>query len=78
MQGHECGRTQSKLNAQRKYRSSFIKNNAAHKLDKLCEKNWFILSVSLFMREIRSPALFWLKNATGNSCSLLNIELRNR
>ena len=41
-----------------------------------CEKNWFSLSVSLLMREIRSPALFWLKNATGNSCNFVNTALR--
>jgi len=38
--------------------------------------NWFNLSVSLLIREIRSPDLFWLKNATGNSCSLQNNSLR--
>jgi len=41
------------------------------------EKNVFILSVSLFIREIRSPALFWLKNASGNSWSLLKTVLRS-
>jgi hypothetical protein len=36
-----------------------------------CEKKVFSLSVSLLMREIRSPALFWLKNPTGSNCILL-------
>jgi len=41
-----------------------------------CEKNWLSLSVSLFTRDIRSPALFWLKKSTGNCCSLLKMALR--
>ena len=42
-----------------------------------CEKNTFSLSVSLLMREMRSPALFWLKKSSGSCCSLVNIALRS-
>ena len=42
-----------------------------------CEKNWLILSVSLFTREIRSPARFWEKNAMGNAESRVNSRVRS-
>ncbi len=44
----------------------------------ISEKNWFSLSVSLLMREMRSPALFAWKNPIGRACSLLKIALRRR
>ena len=41
------------------------------------EKNWLILSVSLFTREIRSPARFWAKKAMGRRESCANSRLRS-
>ena len=37
----------------------------------VCYTKLLRLSVSLFTREIRSPALFWLKKSIGSSCNLV-------
>ncbi len=51
------------------------------KLPKNCisawEKNWLILSVSLFTREIRSPCRFCAKKPIGSSDSLVKSWLRS-
>ena len=65
-----------RLSESRKTPAPIITMTFAANWTSACEKNWFSLSVSLLIREIRSPALFWLKNSSGRSCSLVNSVFR--
>ena len=75
--GPSAARPRRTLRATRKIVAPAIMNRLAASCTRLCAKNWFSLSVSLLILEMRSPALFWLKKSSGRCCSFVKSVLRS-